>query len=51
MLLPQHLKANQHFFFWLLHIFRWDLFVMTLVIQIKALGVFATPVAINQILL
>ncbi|KAK7038833.1 hypothetical protein VNI00_010463 [Paramarasmius palmivorus] len=47
----KHFKADQHLFFWLLRIFRWDLFVMTLVIQMKSLGVFASPLAINQILL
>ncbi|EEB95800.1 hypothetical protein MPER_05175, partial [Moniliophthora perniciosa FA553] len=45
-----HLNTNRHLFFWLFRVFRWDVLVMAAVIQIKALSAFASPLAMNQLL-
>uniref|UniRef100_A0A0W0FUG8 Atp-binding cassette transporter n=1 Tax=Moniliophthora roreri TaxID=221103 RepID=A0A0W0FUG8_MONRR len=46
----KHFDNKRHLFFWLVRVFRWDLLVMAAVIQIKALSAFASPLAMNQLL-
>ncbi|KAK7041873.1 hypothetical protein VNI00_008830 [Paramarasmius palmivorus] len=46
----KHIDPRQHIFFWLLHIFRWDYIVMVIMLQVKGIMVFVSPLVMNQIL-